>query len=76
MLAVAVEGRALDPGRFAALEPELTGFGHGNRSAVGGVDACADIDGDLSVTRLGIALALEGLQVTFAELIGVVDDEG
>jgi hypothetical protein len=36
----------------------------------------ADVDRDLGMTGFGVFLALEGLEVTLAELVGVVDDPG
>ena len=57
MLAVIIERGALDAGRVPACQPQLTRFGHRDAAAVGGVDSGANVDGDLRVIGIGIALA-------------------
>jgi hypothetical protein len=74
VLAIARERGALDAGRLAAREPPPSGLGDRDRPAVGGVDAGADINCDLAVMGVGIALLRESLEVPVAELVGVIDD--
>ena len=76
VLAVSLQRGALDAGRLARGEPQLTGFGHGDAAALGGVDSLGDVDGDLRVIGLGVLLARERLEVPVLELVGVVDHPG
>ena len=75
VLLVVHQRGALDAGRFPAREPQPSGFGHRDAAAVGGVDAGADIDRDLRMIGVGVALAGEGLEVP-EPLVAVIDHPG
>ena len=64
MLPVVDQSGALHAGSFPARETQLAG--DGDAAAAGGVDSGADVDRDLGVVDVGIALAGKGLQVPVA----------
>src|SRR6516162_6977923 len=76
MLAIIDECGALDAGCFPTREPQLAGVGYRDAATVGGVNAGADIDGDLRMIGIGIALAGEGLEMSPPELVRIIDDPG
>ena len=74
MLAVAAERGGLDAGRFPTRQPQPAGFADRDAAAVGGVGASTNIDSDLGMMGVGIPLAFEGLEVSIAVLVAVIDD--
>ena len=63
VLPVAVDGRALQPCRFARLDPLAPRFGHGRGFVGRDMYPLADIDRHLRLAGVGVLLALERLDV-------------
>jgi hypothetical protein len=76
VLSILLQCGAFESGRFTARNPAPTGFGDRDALGVGNVDATADLDADFCVVGIGVPFAREGLNVTVAFLIGVIDDPG
>ena len=76
VLPVGGERGALKPGGLATFEPQPSGFCDHDALAVGNVEAGAHLAGDGDLEALGVALALEALELADAGPVGVVNDPG